>query len=49
MTAWPLRQIAKLREDKTRLQIVLQLLNLATSKEAKVLAAALVRKLIERV
>jgi hypothetical protein len=49
MTAWPLRQIAKLREDKTRLQIVLQLLKLAASKEAKVLAAELVRKLIEQV
>lgn len=49
MTIWPLRQIAKLREDKMRLQVVLQLLKLATSKESKLLAAELVRKLIEQV
>jgi hypothetical protein len=49
MTIWPLRQIAKLREDKMRLRIVLQLMRLATSKEAKVLAAQLVRRLIEQV
>ena len=48
-TVWPLRQIAKLREDKMRLQIVLQLMKLATSKESKALAAQLVKRLIEQV
>lgn len=46
---WPIRQIMRLREDKMRLQIVLQLLKLSTSKEAKALAAQLVKKLIEKV
>ncbi len=49
ITIWPLRQIAKLREDKTRLRIVLQLMKLSTSKESKALAAQLAKRLIEQV
>ncbi len=46
---FPLRRLIKLREDNMRLQILPQLLRLADSQEAKLLAAKLVNRLIEQV
>jgi hypothetical protein len=46
---WPIRWLIKLREDNMRLQILPQLLRLADSKEAKALAARLVKRLIGKV
>ena len=46
---FPIRRLIRLREDNMRLQILPQLLRLAESKEAKQLAAKLVKKLIEKV
>ena len=45
----PIRHLIKLREDNMRLQILPQLIRLADSKEAKILAARLVRRLIQKV
>jgi len=45
----PLRWLIKLREENRTLQILPQLMRLAETKEAKVLAADLVRRLIEKV
>ena len=46
---FPVRRLIKLREDNVRLQIIPQLLRLADSREAKVLAARLIRRMIEQV
>src|SRR5439155_7863343 len=45
----PIRRLLKLREDNMRLQILPQLMRLADTKEAKGLAARLVKRLIEQV
>jgi hypothetical protein len=45
----PIRRLIQLREDNMRLQILPQLLRLADTKEAKLLAARLVKRLIEKV
>jgi hypothetical protein len=45
----PLRWLIKLREVNVRLQIPPQLLRLADTEEAKVLAAKLINRLIEQV
>jgi hypothetical protein len=47
--AYPVRRLIKLREDNMRLQIIPQLLRLAEIKEAKVLAAQLISRLINQV
>lgn len=46
---FPIRKLIQLREDNMRLQILPQLMRLAETKEAKTLAAKLVRRLIEKV
>ena len=46
---FPIRRLIRLREDNMRLQILPQLLRLADTKEAKQLAANLVKRLIQRV
>jgi hypothetical protein len=45
----PIRRLIQLRQDDMRLQIIPQLLLLAESHEAKVLAARLVKRLIDKV
>jgi hypothetical protein len=45
----PLRWLIKLREENRTLHILPQLMRLAESKEAKALAAELVRRLIAKV
>jgi hypothetical protein len=45
----PVQRLIKLREDNVRLQILPQLLRLADTEEAKVLAAKLITRLIEKV
>ncbi|QEG27246.1 hypothetical protein GobsT_20000 [Gemmata obscuriglobus] len=47
--AFPVYRLIQLREDNMRLQILPQLMRLAETNEAKVLAAQLVRRLIEKV
>lgn len=47
-TYLPLRKLIQVREDDMRLQIIPQLLELADTKQAKVLAAKLVDRLIEK-
>ena len=49
MIALPIRRLIKLREENMRLQILPQLLRLAHSDEAKMLAAKLASRLIEQV
>ncbi len=46
---FPIRRLIKLREDNMRLRILPQLIRLADTKEAKTLAARLVRRLIQKV
>lgn len=46
---FPISRLIRLREDNMRLQILPQLMRLAETNEAKVLAAQLVRRLIEKV
>lgn len=46
---FPLRGLIKLREENRTLQVLPQLMRLAETKEAKVLAAELVRRLIGKV
>jgi hypothetical protein len=46
---FPVRKLIRLREENQTLRILPQLMRLATSQEAKRLAAELVRKLIEKV
>lgn len=46
---FPIRKLIGLREDNMRLQILPQLLRLAETKEAKQLAAKLIKRLIEKV
>ena len=46
---FPIRKLITLREENKALQILPQLMRLAEDEEAKVLAALLVRKLIEKV
>ena len=45
----PIRRLITLREDNVRLQILPQLLRLAETREARLLAAKLVNRLIEQV
>ncbi len=45
----PIRKLVALRENNMRLQILPQLMRLADSKEAKFLAAQLVKRLIQQV
>ncbi len=45
---FPLRHLIKLREENVRLQILPQLMRLADTREAKLLAAKLVKRLTER-
>lgn len=45
----PVRKLIQLREDNMRLQILPQLMRLADSDEAKLLAARLVERLIQKV
>lgn len=45
----PIRRLIQLRQDDMRLQIIPQLLLLAETHEAKVLAARLVKRLIDKV
>lgn len=46
---FPIYRLIRLREDNMRLQILPQLMRLAETSEAKLLAAQLVRRLIEKV
>ncbi|HTU92467.1 MAG TPA: hypothetical protein VMF69_20465 [Gemmataceae bacterium] len=46
---FPIRKLIQLREDNMRLRILPRLLRLADSEEAKLLAARLVKRLIEKV
>jgi hypothetical protein len=46
---FPIRRLIRLREDNMRLQILPQLLRLADTREAKRLAANLVKRLIQKV
>jgi hypothetical protein len=46
---FPIRRLIQLREDNMRLRILPQLMRLADSEEAKLLAARLVKRLIEKV
>lgn len=46
---FPVRKLIQLREDNMRLGILPQLMRLADSDEAKLLAAGLVKRLIEKV
>jgi MFS superfamily sulfate permease-like transporter len=46
---FPIRKLIQLREDNMRLRILPQLMRLADSDEAKLLAARLVKRLIEKV
>jgi len=45
---FPIRRLIRLREDNMRLQILPQLLRLAETKEAKQLAAKLIKRPIEK-
>jgi hypothetical protein len=45
----PIRRLIQLRQDDMRLQIIPQLLLLAETREAKLLAAKLVKRLINKV
>jgi len=46
---FPIYRLIQLREENVRLQILPQLMRLAETKEAKLLAARLVQRLIEKV
>ena len=46
---FPIKRLVALREENKALQILPQLMRLADTGEAKILAAALVKKLIEKV
>ena len=46
---FPVRKLIQLREDNMRLRILPRLMRLADSEEAKLLAARLVKRLIEKV
>jgi len=46
---FPIRRLISLREDNMRLRILPQLLRLADTKEAKKLAASLIKRLIAKV
>jgi hypothetical protein len=46
---FPIRKLIQLREDNMRLRILPQLMRLADTDEAKLLAARLVKRLIEKV